>query len=421
MKNIPTFEDFVNESIINEGYLSPKDANKLRIGSVIKTKAETYTVIAYGQKTNATRDLSAENEKGEKFNLRVSLRGAAGISVASGNSLNFNETPEMLESLQIDEALAAASPSKLTVREPLTRAVQLKLIGDARKGILKMMKASDGESHFWNPKTKEYVAFTKTYNGKGEYWHSADIDGGGNLMEGVNEDFDVSKMKVKDTIELKNSRTGDVGTYTIKKILGGSSNIKEIDLLNRSNQPLTLYYSKERGLQNFKGDVYECITESALNEGWGMEDIKEIHFETDPNKQLQLKKAYGKKTGAMSSSSQIASADYALAKFRREIKYDNGKSGNEGSLDVFIPNSSMAVFSTLGNGPHAKKQKAHSWTKAQYNKWIKDMSGNGGADNAYDMAQNAKFEPGLLDWVKKNICYDETPLERIQWDIEAYS
>lgn len=83
----------------------------------------------------------------------------------------------------VNEALAAASPSKLTVREPLTRAVQLKLIDDARKGILKMMKASDGESHFWNPKTKEYVAFTKTYNGKGEYWHSADIDGGGNLME----------------------------------------------------------------------------------------------------------------------------------------------------------------------------------------------------------------------------------------------
>jgi hypothetical protein len=419
MKNIPTFEDFVNESIINEGYLSPKDANKLRIGSVIKTKAETYTIIAYGQKTNATRDLSAENEKGDKFNLRVSLRGAAGISVASGNSLNFNETPEMLESLQIDEALAAASPSKLTVREPLTRAVQLKLIRDAKKGILKMMAASDGESHFWNPKTKEYVAFTKTYNGKGEYWHTAGIDGGGNLMESVNEGFDMSTMKVKDTIELKNSRTGNVGKYTIKKILGGSSNIKEIDLLNRSNQPLTLYYSKERGLQNFKGDVYECIMESTLNEGWGMDDIKAIHFETDPDKQLQLKKAYGKKTGAMSTSKQIESADYALAKFRREIGYNF--STNKDDVGIFYPSSYSAASSKLGNGPHTKKPKAHSWNQKLYDKWIKDMSGNGGADNAYDMAQNAKFEPGLLDWVKKNLCYDETPLERIQWDIEAYS
>ena len=81
MKNIPTFEQFVNESIVNEGYLSPKDANKLRIGSVIKTKAETYTIVAYGQKTNATRDLAAENEKGDKFNLRVSLKGSSGISL----------------------------------------------------------------------------------------------------------------------------------------------------------------------------------------------------------------------------------------------------------------------------------------------------------------------------------------------------
>ena len=49
------------------------------------------------------------------------------------------------------------------------------------------------------------------------------------------------------------------------------------------------------------------------------------------------------------------------------------------------------------------------------------MAGDGGADNAYDMAQNAKFEPGLIDWVKRNVAYDETPLERIQYDIEAYT
>ena len=35
------------------------------------------------------------------------------------------------------------------------------------------------------------------------------------------------------------------------------------------------------------------------------------------------------------------------------------------------------------------------------------------------MAQNAKMEPGLIDWVKKNLVYNETPLERIQYDIEA--
>lgn len=82
----------------------------------------------------------------------------------------------------------------------------------------------------------------------------------------VNEDFDVSKIKAKDTIELKNSRTGDVGKYTVKRIFGGSSDIKEIEVLNRSNQLLTLYYNKERGLQNFKGDVYEYMSESKLEE-----------------------------------------------------------------------------------------------------------------------------------------------------------
>lgn len=243
----------------------------------------------------------------------------------------------------VNEVLSAIDSKKLTKHDTLTPKVNSTLISNARNGILKMMKEPDGKTHYWNPKTKEYIAKTITYNGKGEYLYSDGIDKDGNL------------------------------------------------------------------------------TESTLNEGWFEDYIRDIHFETDPDKQLQLKKAYGKKTGAMSSSSQIASADYALAKFRRQIKYDNGSAGPKGSLDVFIPNSSMAVFSTLGNGPHAKKQKAHSWNKKAYDKWIKDMSGNGGADNAYDMAQNAKFEPGLLDWVKKNLCYDETPLERIQWDIEAYS
>jgi hypothetical protein len=163
----------------------------------------------------------------------------------------------------------------------------------------------------------------------------------------------------------------------------------------------------------------ESVTGSTLNEGWGMYDIKDLHFETDPVKQIELKKAYGKKTGAMSTSKQIESADYALAKFRRDIGYNF--STNKDDVGVFYPSSFSAASSKLGNGPHAKKQKAHSWNQKLYDKWIKDMSGNGGAEHGYDMAQNAKNEPGLLDWVKKNVCYGETPLERIQWDIEAYS
>ena len=71
------------------------------------------------------------------------------------------------------------------------------------------------------------------------------------------EAFDLSKIKEKDVVELTNTRNGSVGQYTVKKIHGSSSNIKEIEFLNSGKQPLILYYSKERGLQNFKGDTYK--------------------------------------------------------------------------------------------------------------------------------------------------------------------
>ena len=48
------------------------------------------------------------------------------------------------------------------------------------------------------------------------------------------------------------------------------------------------------------------------------------------------------------------------------------------------------------------------------------MSGNGGAEHAFDMAQNAKQDPSLLDYVRKNNP-GEDPLAVIQWAIEAYA
>ena len=94
--------------------------------------------------------------------------------------------------------------------------------------------------------------------------HIEDAGGGVVWNESLNEEFDISTIKAKDTIELTNTRTGDVGKYTVKRIFGGSSNIKEIEVLTRNKQLLTLYYSKERGLQNFKGDVYESFINEVL-------------------------------------------------------------------------------------------------------------------------------------------------------------
>ena len=89
---------------LTEGMISPKMANGFKIGNKIKTQNGTYTITGFGQKTGATRDFEAENENGEQFNLRVSLRGATGIQVAAGaRNLNFPEQQEMLESV-VNEA-----------------------------------------------------------------------------------------------------------------------------------------------------------------------------------------------------------------------------------------------------------------------------------------------------------------------------
>ena len=91
------FSDYsFGEESIDEGMISPKMANGFKIGNKIKTQKGTYTITGFGSKTNATRDFEAENENGDKFNLRVSLRGATGIQVAAGKSLNFPEQEEML-------------------------------------------------------------------------------------------------------------------------------------------------------------------------------------------------------------------------------------------------------------------------------------------------------------------------------------
>jgi hypothetical protein len=158
----------------------------------------------------------------------------------------------------------------------------------------------------------------------------------------------------------------------------------------------------------------EFLNESILNEGY-QDKMKDIHFETDPKKQEELKIAYGKGTGEVTVSKQIEAADYMLRKFRKDIKYGDGS-----NVEVFVPGTYDAVTSRLGDGPHAKKRQSIRWNKKEYDKWVKDMSGNGGAEHAFDMAQNAKHEIGLIDFVRKNNP-GEDPLQVIQWAIEAYA
>lgn len=67
-----------------------------------------------------------------------------------------------------------------------------------------------------------------------------------------------------------------------------------------------------------------------------------------------------------------------------------------------------------------RKKAMKRWNQKKYDQWLEDVASNGGWENAFDMAQNAEFEPGLIDWVKKENPYDDA-YQRIQWDIEAFA
>jgi hypothetical protein len=67
-----------------------------------------------------------------------------------------------------------------------------------------------------------------------------------------------------------------------------------------------------------------------------------------------------------------------------------------------------------------RKRAMKRWNQKKYDKWLEDVASNGGWENAFDMAQNAEHEPGLIDWVKKEFPYDDA-YQRIQWDIEAFA
>ena len=149
--------------------------------------------------------------------------------------------------------------------------------------------------------------------------------------------------------------------------------------------------------------------------------VRDLHFETDPEKAEEMKIAIGRSQGEVVPRTQIKGGEYSLRRFRKEIKYD--ETGED--VGVFKPGSYMAATSKLGDGPHKKAaaKAKRRWNQKQYDKWISDLAYDNdgmGQDSSYgyEMAQNAKFEPGLIDWVKKNF-RGEDPLQRIQWDIEG--
>ena len=166
------------------------------------------------------------------------------------------------------------------------------------------------------------------------------------------------------------------------------------------------YYNKNKSdFETVSEGIFDSIADP----------IKALHFETDPKTAELMKIELGKKQGETNKKKQIDSAEYSLKRFRKSIKFGDGT-----YLGVFLPGSYDASVSTLGDGPHKKAVAKVKWSQKKYDQWLEDMAANGGADNAFDMAQNAKNETGLIDWVKKEF-RGEDPLQRIQWDIEAFA
>ena len=144
--------------------------------------------------------------------------------------------------------------------------------------------------------------------------------------------------------------------------------------------------------------------------------VRDLHFEIDADKAEELKIEIGASQGEVTRRKQIEGGEYSLRRFRKEIKYD--ETGED--LGVFKPGSYMAATSKLGDGPHKKAVKKVKWNRKKYDQWLEDVASNDGWKNAFDMAQNAKQEPGLLQWAKKEF-RGEDVMQRIQWDIEAFA
>jgi hypothetical protein len=153
--------------------------------------------------------------------------------------------------------------------------------------------------------------------------------------------------------------------------------------------------------------------------------VKSLHFEMDPKTAEEKKIELGYRQGEVTKRKQIEGGNYSLRRFRKEIGYwDGNKRDQDWAEDVFAgPEHYNTIKSTLGAGPHAKKVKKVKWNQRKYNKWISDLAYDNdgvGQDSSYgfEMAQNAKHEPGLIGWVLKQY-RGEDPIQIIQWDIEA--
>ena len=189
MKKVKLFEEYIQEATTSWG----KMMKGVRAG-----EGGPWSIVAIQDKkvVGQSNDIKIQDLIPAKYEALKAEFPKAKLHIEdAGGGVVWNES--------LNEALAAASQDKLTNRDSLTAKVNATLISNARNGILKKMAEPGGKTHYWNPKTGEYVAKTITYNGKGEYLYSDVLDADGNLTESyVTEGID-SMVKNLETIVRK--------------------------------------------------------------------------------------------------------------------------------------------------------------------------------------------------------------------------
>jgi len=214
-------------------------------------------------------------------------------------------------------------------------------------------------------------------------------------------------------VSLPNSENGNIGS-------GDVPDVADID--DDEEEAKKDKTKKKLEMEGFKlfTQFDNFVTEGKFDDIGDL--VKSLHFEMDPKTAEEKKIELGKRQGEVVPRKQIEGGNYSIRRFRKEIGYwDGNKKDQEWAEGVFAgPDHYNTVKSTLGAGPHKKAAKKVKWNQRKYDQWLEDVASNDGWKNAFDMAQNAKFEPGLIDWVKKNN-RGEDVMQRIQWDIEAFA
>jgi hypothetical protein len=106
MKNIQTFDEFVNESV-NEGTISgfklkslgSKLLTKIKIGSEFVTDRDTYTVTGFGPKANAFQEFEVTDSKGNAKKVKLTAMYTIKLEVADDPRSSVYRREEMLSSI----------------------------------------------------------------------------------------------------------------------------------------------------------------------------------------------------------------------------------------------------------------------------------------------------------------------------------